>query len=221
MLFGKYTLFSAYANSANGTMALLGFAILFGNEDTANWIEFWKFIKSIHPIVNQPTKTVITNQDKGSLLSIRQIVPEAGLFLCAFHCWQNTKKKIGGGEGNTPLICLWIYSILMNCNLVATIPFLKNKYLGLIKPAHAAYLEPLQDDQQFLTACCNQSHDNMPDIYMYGKTVSSGIESMNQANDDARAKNTVDPLNTALVILRRRDIDSYKVSPTPTRCQGF
>ena len=38
MSFGKYTLFSAYANSANGAMVSLGFAILFGNEDTLNWI---------------------------------------------------------------------------------------------------------------------------------------------------------------------------------------
>jgi hypothetical protein len=29
----------------------LGFAMLFGNEDMANWICFWKFIKSIHPII--------------------------------------------------------------------------------------------------------------------------------------------------------------------------
>ena len=32
MSFGKYTLFSAYATSANGAMVSLGFAILFGNE---------------------------------------------------------------------------------------------------------------------------------------------------------------------------------------------
>ncbi len=40
MTFGKYTLFSAYGNTANGTKAPLGFAMLFGNEDTANWIRF-------------------------------------------------------------------------------------------------------------------------------------------------------------------------------------
>ncbi len=67
MSFEKYALFSAYANTANGTMAMLGFAMLFGNEDTANWVRFKEFIKGVHPIVNQPTKTVITNQDKGSL----------------------------------------------------------------------------------------------------------------------------------------------------------
>jgi len=38
---GKYTLFSAYATSTNGAMVSLGFAILFGNEDTSNGIKFW------------------------------------------------------------------------------------------------------------------------------------------------------------------------------------
>ncbi len=179
MSFGKYTLFSAYANSANGAMVSLGFAILFGNEDTSNWIRFWEFIKSIHLIVNQPTKTVSTDQVKGSLASIRQIHPEVGLFHCAFHRRQNTKKKFGGGEGNTPLTCLWMYNILVKCNSVGTICFLKSKYLGLMKPAYVAYLELLPDDHQFPAARCNKSHDNMPDIYMYGKTASSGAESMN------------------------------------------
>ncbi len=36
MSFGKYTLFSAYASTANMTMAAHGFAILFGNEDKNN-----------------------------------------------------------------------------------------------------------------------------------------------------------------------------------------
>ena len=83
MTFGKYTLFSAYGTTANGTMAPLGFTMLFGNEDTANWVRFWEFIKKVHPIVNQPTKTVITDQDKGSLSSIRTVLPQAGLFHCA------------------------------------------------------------------------------------------------------------------------------------------
>ncbi len=68
-----------------------------------NWVRFWKFIKSVHPIKNQNTKTIITNQDKGLLTSIRKIKPEVGLFHCAFHRCQNIKKKFGGEEGNTPL----------------------------------------------------------------------------------------------------------------------
>jgi hypothetical protein len=203
MSFGKYTLFSAYANSANGAMVSLGFAILFGNEDTSNWIRFWKFIKSIRLIVNQPTKTVITDQDKGSLASIRQILPDVWLFHCAFHCRQNIKKQFGGREGNTPLTCLWMYNILVKCNSVGVIRFLRSKYLGMMKPAHVAYLKSLPANQQFPAARCNKLHDNMPDIYMYGKTASSGVESMNRVNDEARGKNAVGPLNAALVILKK------------------
>jgi hypothetical protein len=70
MSFGKYTLFSAYASTANMTMVALGFAILFGNKDKNNWTKFWKFIKNTHPIVNLNNKTIITNQDKGSITSI-------------------------------------------------------------------------------------------------------------------------------------------------------
>jgi len=38
---------------------------------------------------------------------------------------------------------------------------------------------------------------------MYGLTASSGVESMNRANDDARGKNAVDPLNAALIIIKK------------------
>jgi len=45
----------------------------------------------------------------------------------------------------------------------------------------------------------------MPDIYMCGKTAYRGVESesMNRANNEARGKNVVDPLNAALVILKK------------------
>ncbi len=85
MSFGKYTLFSAYVNTANRTMAPLGFAMMFGNKDMTNWVRIWKFIKSVQPIINQNTKTIFTDQDKGSLASICKIIPEAGLFHCAFN----------------------------------------------------------------------------------------------------------------------------------------
>ena len=52
MKIGKYTLFSAYAASANGNMAPLAFAILFGNEDTQNWRTFWEFTKRVSNYVN-------------------------------------------------------------------------------------------------------------------------------------------------------------------------
>jgi hypothetical protein len=116
MSFGKYTLFSAYASTANMKMLALGFAILFGNEDKNNWTKFWKFIKKTHPIVNLNNKTIITNQDKGSIASIKDIIPEAALFHCLFHRRQNIIKKYGGGKRHVPLSCLWMYQPLVKCN---------------------------------------------------------------------------------------------------------
>ena len=101
---GKYTLFAAYTTSSNATMVCLGIAFLYGNEDKANWKKFWTFIKEIHPSVNMSNKTIITDQDKGSLASIIEILPLAQPFLCAFHRRQNITKKFGGGKGRG--ICL-------------------------------------------------------------------------------------------------------------------
>ena len=128
MSFGKYTLFSAYVTTANGTMAPLGFAIVFGNEDTANWTQFWKFIVAQHPIINQVHKTVITDQDKGALGPIRDVLPKVGHFHCSFHRRQNIKKKFGGGDGNTALSCLWMYNLLVKQSKPANINYFPNMY---------------------------------------------------------------------------------------------
>ena len=68
--------------------------MLYGNEDKANWKTFWKFIKEIHPSVDMSNKTIITDQDKGSLASIIELLPSAHPFLCAFHCRQNIVKNL-------------------------------------------------------------------------------------------------------------------------------
>ncbi len=61
MSFGKYTLYSVCATTANGTMSALGFAMLFGNKDKESWTHFWKFIKKTHPIVDRSNFKIITN----------------------------------------------------------------------------------------------------------------------------------------------------------------
>jgi hypothetical protein len=86
MSFGKYTVYSAHVNTANSNMSALGFAMLFGNKDKDYWTHFWKFIKKTHPIIDQSNKTIITNQDKGFLVAINDIVPSAGRFHYSFHC---------------------------------------------------------------------------------------------------------------------------------------
>jgi hypothetical protein len=182
MSFGKYTLFSAYANTANMTMASLGFAILFGNKDKHNWTTFWKFIKNTHPIVNLNNKTIITNQDKGSIATINEFIPEATHFHCSFHRRQNIIKKFGGGKGHVPLTCLWMYNILVKCNSPRSIQFLRLKYEHQMTQAHIKYLNLITDEQQFPAARCTMAEM----VCMYGKTASSGVKAMNRANDSIR-----------------------------------
>ncbi len=168
-----------FQHKANMTMAALGFAILFGNKDKNNWTKFCKFIKNTQPIVNLNNKTIITNQDKGSIALIKDIIPEAALFHCSFHCRQNIIKKYGGGEGHVPLSCLWMYQLLVKCNSPGSIQFLRLKYEHQMSPAYVNYLNSISDKQQFPMVRCAMAET----VCMYRKTVSSGVEAMNRAND--------------------------------------
>ena len=199
MSFGKYTLFSAYAGSANGKMVGVGFGILFGNETYENWKTFWEFLVKTHPIVNLPSKTIITDQDKGSSRSMKEVLPEVGLFHCSFHRRQNILKKFRGGLGQTPLSPLWMYNLLMKCNTTSSINYLRDKYDEQMHPSHLNYLRSIDDEQQFPAARCEMSAD----IVMYGRTASSGIESMNRANKNVRGRMAVDVVNAIILLLKR------------------
>jgi hypothetical protein len=84
-------------------MSPLAFGLLFGSKDTENWSKFWIFVKKIHPSIDIPTKTLLTDQDKGSIAAIKEKLPQAAQFHCSFHRCQNIIKKCGGGKGCTPL----------------------------------------------------------------------------------------------------------------------
>ena len=51
--FGKYTMFACYGVIANANMLPVGFAVIFGNEDSASWKTFWHFIIKMHPSMNR------------------------------------------------------------------------------------------------------------------------------------------------------------------------
>ena len=81
--FGKYTLFSAYASTANVNMSPIAFAILFGGETTKNWgYLFWKFTVKTHPSINRPVVTFIRDQNLGCIATLAKHLPQAHHFLC-------------------------------------------------------------------------------------------------------------------------------------------
>ncbi len=55
-----------------------------------------------------------------------------------------------------------------------------------------------RSNKQYAAARCAMA----PDIHMYGKSASSGVEAMNRANKLVREKTEVDPLNTAILLLQ-------------------
>ncbi len=87
--FGKYTMFACYAVTANANMLPVGFALIFGNENDASWKEFWHFIARTHPSMNRGDVTLITNQDKGNMDAIKEVMPSVGHFFCSWHSCKN------------------------------------------------------------------------------------------------------------------------------------
>jgi hypothetical protein len=127
-------------------MSPLAYGIFFGNEDKANWSWFWDFVKRAHPIINMQSKTIITDQDKGSIAAVKEIIPYAAQFMCSYHRRANIIKKCGGGSGKKPLTCLWMYFLLSSCGNVAQIETLKKNYLDEMYPSNRHNLLSVPDE---------------------------------------------------------------------------
>jgi hypothetical protein len=118
--FGKYILYSAYGTTANGNMSPVAFGLFFGNEDKKNWATFWEFVHTVHPSLDDPRKTIVTDQDKGCMSSFDDTLEHSAQFMCSFHCRQNIIKNCGGGKGKIPHSALWVYNMLGSCTNIQT-----------------------------------------------------------------------------------------------------
>ncbi len=127
--FGKCTLFSCYRITANGNMSPVGFAIVFGNENGSTWNKFWNFVKDIHPLLNLPDVTIVTDQDKGQKSAITTIMDKTGHFHRAHHQRGNIIKMCGLKSGTRVYLALWVYNRLVGCRTVEAIERGKDKYL--------------------------------------------------------------------------------------------
>ncbi len=198
--YGKYTLFLAYETIVNGNMSPLAFGLLFGNKSTENWSKFWMFVKKVHPCIDGPTKTIVTDQDKGSIAAIQEQVPQVAQFHCSFHRRQNIIKKCRGGKGCTPLTALWMYNLLSSCNSVKQLENNKTKYYNKMHPTDLHYLTKLPDRSQYPAARCAMGNN----ICMFSKSALAGVESMNKANQLAQQRTAVDILNAVILLINLR-----------------
>ena len=157
-------------------MSSVAFGLIFGNENIKNWLLFWEFVYQVHPMINRPQVTIMTDHDKGSIKAVAQCIHLAYNFHCSYHRRENIIKACGGGQGKKPLTALWLYNRLSSCSNMQQINAEINKHLDMLHERDRHYLMKLDKEKQFAAARCAMS----PDICMYGRSSSSGVESMNR-----------------------------------------
>ncbi len=88
--------------------------------------------------------------------------------------------------------------MLVNCSHMQQLEVYANRYLNQLFPTDHHYLTKIANKKQYAAACCVMA----PDICMYGKSVSSGVEIMNCMNKLVCEKTAVDILNAAILLLQ-------------------
>ncbi len=105
--------------TANCNVFPVAFGIIFGNEDKERWERFWKFATSRHPCLNHARVTIITDQQKGSIEAMAEVLPKAVNFFCSYHCGKNILTNVKGGKGMYS--AHWFYNQLLGCGRYDTI----------------------------------------------------------------------------------------------------
>ena len=209
--FGKYTLYSLYGTTANCNTFPIAFAILFGNECREGWTMFFTAVRQWHPTFNKCQTTLISDQAKGLIDSIEEVMNLVGHFFCSYHRRQNIRTKVRGGSG--PYSCMWMYNKLMRANNVEELNEIKHQHSSHMSDKALRYLNTINDHQQYPCARVSMGED----ICMYQRSASSSVESMNNANKSVRARTAVDPVNSCLLLLQKENerflshrVDAYE-----------
>ena len=197
--FGKYTLYSLYGTTANCNTFPIAFGISFGNECKEGWTEFFMMVKQWYPTLNVYTTTVISDQAKGLTESIRTVMDAVGQFRCSYHRRQNIRSVVWGGTGQYS--CLWMYNKLMGATNMEQFNEMKATNFQHVADNALKYLNSINDTEQYPCVRVNMGEG----IYMYQRSASSSVESMNNANNAVRARTAVDPVNATMLLLQKEN----------------
>jgi hypothetical protein len=204
--YGKYTLNSCYGITANCNALPVALGIVFGNEDREGWGLFWKFAKSLHPMIDQRTVTIITDQQKGSIEAMKEVLPLAVNFFCSYHRKKNIGIHVKGGKGE--FSCHWYYELLLGQSSMGAIELKKAQCESNMQANALKYLANVNEYQQYPAARVEYGRTQGVDVYMYTRSSSSTAEAMNAANFAARARTAVDPVN-AVMLLLKLEVERY------------
>ncbi len=82
--FGKYTLYSAYGNTANANMSLIAFAIIFGNEDCAGWTNSGIALLALIQVLTQAKSRSLLIERRDRLPQLKSVSLEPFIFTAQF-----------------------------------------------------------------------------------------------------------------------------------------
>jgi len=145
-------------------------------------------------MMNMPNVTIVTDQDRGSMGAIAEVMTDCGYFFCAWHRQQNIIKQCGGSSGRVPYSALWVYNRLTECRSVDHFNHLCERYFPLMNPQDLQYLNKVNDASQYAVKQCEQG------AFMFHRTTSLGSEVMNTANSAVRHKVAVCLINACILL---------------------
>ena len=122
-----------------------------------------------------------------------------GQFRCSYHRQQNIRSVVRGGTGQYS--CLWMYNKLMGATNMEQFNDLKATNFQHVADNALKYLNSIQDTEQYPCVRVNMGEG----IYMYQRSASSSVESMNNANNAVRARTAVDPVNATMLLLQKEN----------------
>jgi hypothetical protein len=156
-------LFSCYGVTANCNMSPIAFAILFENENTSTWRQFWQYVLELCLCMDSGDTTIITDQNKRQKNAIAEYLCSIGHFHCSWQRFQNIIRICGSCDEKTVYSALWIYKKLLACRKVCLIQFTKDLYFKHKDAKDLKYLNFIGNHAQYPAARCDIGEN----IYMY------------------------------------------------------
>jgi hypothetical protein len=145
--------------------------------------------------------TIITDQQKGSIEAMAEVLPKAVNLFCSYHRGKNILTNVKGGKG--VYRAFWYYNLLLGCGRADTIDKLRFEHARSMDDKALAYVNSVNDHQQYKAArVAYGARFEGETIYMYQRSSSSTAESMNAANKWVRDRTAVDPINALILLLK-------------------
>ena len=118
---------------------------------------------------------IVSNQDKGTCVAVRDILLNAHHFNCSWHHCQNIIKAFGNKDGAVEGTANWMFNILSNCKTHREITMQSKTKLPALSDNEQRFLLKLPNNEQYPAAHCAMRLN----VYIYSRTASSGVELMN------------------------------------------